>query len=115
MGPARGYRIDKHWSLALNVANVFDKHYYSMVSQIRRGNHYGEPRNVMLMLRGASGRRRRSRRSAGNDVKPGFRQSMSWLHTWCGLSCGWLLCAIFLTGTLGVFREPITRWMEAVP
>lgn len=48
-------------------------------------------------------------------MKPGFRQSMSWLHTWCGLSCGWLLCAIFLTGTLGVFREPITRWMEAVP
>lgn len=47
-----GYRIDKHWSLALNVANVFDKHYYSMVSQIRRGNHYGEPRNVMLTLRG---------------------------------------------------------------
>lgn len=47
-----GYRIDKHWSLALNVANVFDKHYYSMVSQIRRGNHYGEPRNVMVTLRG---------------------------------------------------------------
>lgn len=44
-----------------------------------------------------------------------FRQSMSWLHTWCGLVCGWLLCAIFLTGTLSVFREPITRWMEARP
>ncbi|ADP16267.1 PepSY-associated TM helix family protein 5 [Achromobacter xylosoxidans A8] len=40
---------------------------------------------------------------------------MSWLHTWCGLTCGWLLCAIFLTGTLSVFREPITRWMEAGP
>jgi len=48
-------------------------------------------------------------------VKGGFRQSMSWLHTWCGLTCGWLLCAIFLTGTLSVFREPITRWMEAGP
>lgn len=47
-----GYRIDKHWSLALNVANVFDKHYYGMISQIRRGNHFGEPRNVMLTLRG---------------------------------------------------------------
>jgi len=45
----------------------------------------------------------------------GFRQSMAWLHTWCGLVCGWLLCAIFLTGTLSVFREPITRWMEARP
>ncbi|HDS1578095.1 TPA: PepSY domain-containing protein [Stenotrophomonas maltophilia] len=48
-------------------------------------------------------------------MKSGFRQSMSWLHTWCGLTCGWLLCAIFLTGTLSVFREPITRWMEAGP
>jgi len=48
-------------------------------------------------------------------VKGGFRQSMSWLHTWCGLTCGWLLCAVFLTGTLSVFREPITRWMEAGP
>ncbi|MBP7351645.1 MAG: PepSY domain-containing protein [Comamonas sp.] len=46
---------------------------------------------------------------------PGLRQTMSWLHTWCGLVCGWLLCAIFLTGTISVFREPITRWMEAVP
>ncbi|WP_243247796.1 PepSY-associated TM helix domain-containing protein [Pseudomonas maioricensis] len=48
-------------------------------------------------------------------MKGKFRQSMSWLHTWCGLACGWLLCAIFLTGTLSVFREPITRWMEAEP
>ncbi|AHV93279.1 PepSY-associated TM helix domain-containing protein [Bordetella holmesii] len=40
---------------------------------------------------------------------------MSWLHTWTGLFCGWLLCAIFFTGTLSVFREPITRWMTAEP
>lgn len=40
---------------------------------------------------------------------------MAWLHTWCGLVCGWLLCAIFLAGTLSVFRAPITRWMEARP
>src|SRR5450830_1653047 len=40
---------------------------------------------------------------------------MAWLHTWCGLFCGWVLCAIFLTGTLSVFREPITRWMQAQP
>jgi uncharacterized iron-regulated membrane protein len=46
---------------------------------------------------------------------PGFRQAMAGLHTWCGLVCGWLLCAIFLTGTLSVFREPITRWMAAEP
>lgn len=48
-------------------------------------------------------------------MKDGLRPAMSWLHTWCGLICGWLLCAIFLTGTLSVFREPITRWMQAQP
>ncbi|CAD0352919.1 PepSY-associated TM helix domain-containing protein [Xanthomonas hortorum] len=48
-------------------------------------------------------------------MKEGLRQSMAWLHTWCGLTCGWLLCAIFLTGTLSVFRDPITRWMQATP
>lgn len=48
-------------------------------------------------------------------MKAGFRQRMGGLHTWCGLTCGWLLCAIFLTGTLSVFREPITRWMQAKP
>lgn len=48
-------------------------------------------------------------------MKNGLRQSMAWLHTWCGLTCGWLLCAIMLTGTLSVFREPITRWMQARP
>lgn len=40
---------------------------------------------------------------------------MSGLHTWCGLVAGWLLCAIMLAGTLSVFRQPITRWMEARP
>ncbi|TDS82196.1 PepSY-associated TM helix domain-containing protein [Comamonas sp. JUb58] len=44
-----------------------------------------------------------------------FRKRMAWLHTWCGLVSGWLLCAIFLTGTLSVFRAPITRWMQAQP
>ncbi|MFN3731559.1 PepSY-associated TM helix domain-containing protein [Comamonas testosteroni] len=47
--------------------------------------------------------------------QPGLRQTMSWLHTWCGLVCGWLLCAIFLTGSISVFREPITLWMQGGP
>ncbi|MDR0260003.1 MAG: PepSY domain-containing protein, partial [Comamonas sp.] len=51
----------------------------------------------------------------GAARQPGWRQTMSWLHTWGGLVCGWLLCAIFVTGTLSVFREPITRWMQAAP
>lgn len=39
-------------------------------------------------------------------------QSMSWLHTWCGLLLGWLLFAIFLTGTLAVFDREINWWMQ---
>ena len=41
----------------------------------------------------------------------GFRQAQAWLHTWCGLWFSWLLFAVFLTGTLAVFAEPITHWM----
>ncbi|MFI8483289.1 PepSY-associated TM helix domain-containing protein [Pseudomonas sp. NPDC078700] len=39
-------------------------------------------------------------------------QSMSWLHTWTGLVFGWLLFAIFLTGTLAVFDKEIDVWMR---
>ncbi|BFM08432.1 PepSY-associated TM helix domain-containing protein [Halioxenophilus aromaticivorans] len=42
----------------------------------------------------------------------GFRASMLWLHTWSSLILGWLLFAVFLTGTLVFFREEITYWME---
>lgn len=45
-------------------------------------------------------------------VKEGFRQSMAWLHTWVGLLFGWLLFAIFLTGTLSYFKDEITQWMQ---
>lgn len=41
----------------------------------------------------------------------GFRQAQAWLHTWCGLWFSWLLFAVFLTGTLAVFDEPISHWM----
>ena len=41
-----------------------------------------------------------------------FRQSMAWLHTWAGLLLGWLLVAIFITGTSAYFREEITLWMQ---
>lgn len=41
-----------------------------------------------------------------------FRQSMSWLHTWAGLVLGWLLFAVFVTGTLAFFRNEITTWMQ---
>jgi uncharacterized iron-regulated membrane protein len=41
-----------------------------------------------------------------------LRQSMSWLHTWSGLTLGWLLFAVYVTGTLSYFRNEITFWMQ---
>ncbi|RRV17950.1 PepSY-associated TM helix domain-containing protein [Pseudomonas saudiphocaensis] len=41
-----------------------------------------------------------------------FTQSMSWLHTWCGLLLGWVLFAIFLTGTIAVFDKELNWWMQ---
>lgn len=45
-------------------------------------------------------------------MKAGFRQSMSWLHTWAGLLVGWILFAVFLSGTLAYFNSEITLWMQ---
>ncbi|MDL1863660.1 PepSY domain-containing protein [Betaproteobacteria bacterium PRO5] len=45
-------------------------------------------------------------------MKAGFRQSMSWLHTWAGLVLGWLLFFMFLTGTAGYFNAEIDHWMQ---
>lgn len=41
-----------------------------------------------------------------------LRQSMAWLHTWSGLLLGWLLYAVFFTGTLSFFRDEINDWMR---
>ncbi|MET3827007.1 putative iron-regulated membrane protein [Sphingomonas sp. PvP055] len=45
-------------------------------------------------------------------MKNGFRQSMAALHTWTGLLFGWLLFAMFVTGTAAYFQEEISRWMR---
>ncbi|ALM86205.1 PepSY domain-containing protein [Bordetella sp. N] len=46
-------------------------------------------------------------------VKPrGIRQTMSDLHTWSGLLVGWLLYAMFLTGTVSYFKEELSDWMR---
>jgi hypothetical protein len=45
-------------------------------------------------------------------VKEGFRQSMSWLHTWLGLVAGWVLYFVYLTGTLGYLDTEIDYWMK---
>lgn len=42
----------------------------------------------------------------------GLRQSMSNLHTWTGLLAGWLLYAVFLTGTVSFYRDEISVWMR---
>ena len=41
-----------------------------------------------------------------------FRQSMAWLHTWTGLTVGWVLYFIFLTGTVGYLNNEVDRWMR---
>jgi len=47
------------------------------------------------------------------DGKPeGLRQSMSWVHTYSGLLMGWLLYAVFFTGTFSYFRNEINDWMR---
>jgi len=45
-------------------------------------------------------------------MQESLRQSMSWLHTWSGLVVGWILFAIFLTGTLSYFKHEISQWMR---
>ncbi|MDH0646624.1 PepSY domain-containing protein [Pseudomonas sp. GD03858] len=45
-------------------------------------------------------------------MKEGLRQAMAWLHTWTGLIFGWLLFAIFLTGTLSYFKDEISHWTQ---
>lgn len=44
--------------------------------------------------------------------KGGIRQSMTWVHTWAGLTFGWLLFFVFFTGTAGYFDTEIDRWMQ---
>lgn len=41
-----------------------------------------------------------------------MRQSMAWIHGWLGLVAGWILFAMFLTGTASYFRPEITQWMQ---
>lgn len=50
-----------------------------------------------------------------HDAKPrarGIRQTMSDLHTWAGLLAGWILYAMFLTGTVSYFKDETSQWMR---
>lgn len=48
-----GYRLNEHLSSTLTVNNLFDRKYYERVDSAWGSNFYGEPRNVMLTLRGS--------------------------------------------------------------
>ena len=43
---------------------------------------------------------------------PGLRQTMADLHTWVGLLLGWVLYAMFLTGTVAYFKDELSQWMR---
>ena len=45
-------------------------------------------------------------------MKDNVTQSLTSLHSWSGLLFGWVLFAVFLTGTLTVFDNEITSWMQ---
>jgi outer membrane receptor for ferric coprogen and ferric-rhodotorulic acid len=48
---AISYRIDEHWSVALNLNNVTDKVYWQRVYTTGRSNFFGEPRNASVTVR----------------------------------------------------------------
>lgn len=51
-------------------------------------------------------------RQADRNTALSLRQSMSGLHTWVGLLMGWVLYAMFLTGTVSYFKDEISQWMR---
>lgn len=54
--------------------------------------------------------------SKAGGKSSGLRQRMAGLHGWAGLLLGWLLYAIFLTGSASYFREEISLWTRpAIP
>ncbi|KAF1065927.1 MAG: Fe(3+)-pyochelin receptor [Pseudomonas citronellolis] len=45
------YAVNSHLNLQLNVNNLFDKRYYSSISEPIGGNFFGDPRNFLLSAR----------------------------------------------------------------
>lgn len=46
------WKLDDHWTVALNGNNLLDRKYYRATGDIDRGNYYGNPRNFVFTLRG---------------------------------------------------------------
>lgn len=47
-----------------------------------------------------------------STMKQDFKKSLTWLHTYSGLLIGWLLLAIWVTGTLNYFNYEISLWIK---
>ncbi|GAA5233417.1 TonB-dependent receptor [Verticiella sediminum] len=47
-----GYQINKNWSTAMSVSNLFDRTYLQFLGRATSNNFYGAPRTFMLSLRG---------------------------------------------------------------
>ncbi|MFZ4873790.1 TonB-dependent siderophore receptor [Janthinobacterium sp. Mn2066] len=45
------YVFNKNWTANLSIANLTDKTYWAATGELRRGNYFGEPRNIILSLR----------------------------------------------------------------
>lgn len=45
-------------------------------------------------------------------MEKSFKESMRWLHTWSGLIVGWILFAVFVTGTFSYYKDEVTLWMK---
>ncbi|MBE3023531.1 TonB-dependent siderophore receptor [Janthinobacterium sp. BJB1] len=45
------YVFNRNWSANLSIANVTDKAYWAATGELRRGNYFGEPRNLILTVR----------------------------------------------------------------
>lgn len=46
-------QINTQWQASLNFNNMFDKRYDTSIGDLANSSHYGNPRNVMLKLRGS--------------------------------------------------------------
>lgn len=55
---------------------------------------------------------RAAQSTGAGTAAPGLRQRMADLHTWVGLLLGWVLYAMFLTGSVSFFKEELSQWMR---
>src|SRR5690606_32472390 len=78
-----------------------------------RGDHPAgllDPQYRARVGRTGARHRRCPRGDLDRAMRDTFRQSMSWLHTYCGLFFGWVLFGILLTGSIAVFYTEVSLW-----